>query len=37
MKPDGSLTGYEVEIKTGEKEVELHLDTNGKILKTVKE
>ncbi|MGZ4980959.1 MAG: PepSY domain-containing protein [Methylobacter sp.] len=37
MKPDGTLTGYEVEIKTGRKEVELELDTNGKILKTEKE
>jgi len=37
MKPDGTLTGYEVEIKTGKKEVELHLDTNGKILKTENE
>jgi uncharacterized membrane protein YkoI len=37
MKPDGTLTGYEVEIKTGGKEVELNLDTNGKILKTEKE
>jgi uncharacterized membrane protein YkoI len=37
MKPDGTLTGYEVEIKTGGKEVELNLDTNGKVLKTEKE
>jgi uncharacterized membrane protein YkoI len=37
MKPDGTLTGYEVEIKTEGKEVELNLDTNGKILKTEKE
>jgi len=37
MKPDGTLTGYEVEIKTEGKEVELNLDTNGKIQKTEKE
>jgi len=37
MKPDGTLTGYEVEIKTGGKKTELELDTNGKILKTEKE
>ncbi|HEY8157586.1 MAG TPA: PepSY domain-containing protein [Methylobacter sp.] len=37
MKPDGTLTGYEVEIKTAGKKTELELDTNGKILKTEKE
>lgn len=34
MKPDGTLVGYEVEVKTGKKEVELELDAGGKILKT---
>lgn len=34
MKPDGTLTGYEVEIKEGGKELELELDTSGQILKT---
>lgn len=34
MKPDGTVTGYEVEIKVEGKEVELELDTFGKILKT---
>jgi uncharacterized membrane protein YkoI len=37
MKPDGTLTGYEVEIKTARKKAELELDVNGKILKTEKE
>jgi uncharacterized membrane protein YkoI len=37
MKPDGTLTGYEVEIKTEGKKIELELDVNGKILKTEKE
>jgi uncharacterized membrane protein YkoI len=34
MKPDGTVTGYEVEIKENGKEIELELDTSGKILKT---
>jgi uncharacterized membrane protein YkoI len=34
MKPDNTVTGYEVEIKTNGKEKELELDTNGNILKT---
>jgi len=34
MKPDGKVSGYEVEVKEGEKEWEVHLDTAGKILKT---
>ena len=34
MKPDGTVTVYEVEIKTGGKKLELELDANGKILKT---
>ncbi len=34
MKPDGTVTGYEVEIKSEEKKFELQLDTFGKILKT---
>lgn len=37
MKPDGSLTGYEVEIKSEGKKIELELDVNGKILKTEKD
>ncbi|WP_297323895.1 PepSY domain-containing protein [Nitrosomonas sp.] len=34
MNPDGTVTGYEVEIKTAGKKLELELDTYGKILKT---
>ena len=34
MKPDGTVTGYEVEIKAEGKEFELELDPNGNILKT---
>ena len=34
MKPDGTVSGYEVEIKDGKKELEIHLDAAGKILKT---
>jgi len=34
MTPDGAITGYEVEIKTEGEELELELDTTGKILKT---
>ncbi|SDY41626.1 Putative beta-lactamase-inhibitor-like, PepSY-like [Nitrosomonas sp. Nm33] len=36
MKPDGTITGYEVELKTEGKELELELelDLNGNILKT---
>ncbi|MCK9394115.1 MAG: PepSY-like domain-containing protein [Methylobacter sp.] len=37
MKPDGTLTGYEVDIKTAGKEIELELDVNGNILKTKNE
>ncbi len=37
MKPDGTLTGYEVEIKTEGKKIGLELDVNGKILRTEKE
>ena len=37
MKPDGTVTGYEVEIKVAGKELELELDVNGKILKTENE
>ena len=37
MKHDGTATGYEVEIKTEGKELELELDTYGKILKTEQE
>jgi uncharacterized membrane protein YkoI len=33
MKPDGTVTGYEVEIKEGRKKFELELDTGGQILK----
>ncbi len=34
MKPDGTVTGYEVEIKVAGKEIELELDVSGNILKT---
>ena len=34
MKPDGTVTGYEVEIKADGKEIELELDVSGNILKT---
>ena len=34
MKADGTVTGYEVEVKTGKKKLELELDAAGKILKT---
>ena len=37
MKLDGTVTGYEVEIKVAGKELELELDVNGKILKTENE
>jgi uncharacterized membrane protein YkoI len=37
MKPDGTLTGYEVEIKAAGKELELELDMSGNILKTENE
>jgi len=37
MKPDGTVTGYEVEIKLAGKEIELELDVSGKILKTENE
>ena len=37
MKPDGTVTIYEVEIKTEGKKLELELDINGKILKTEKD
>jgi uncharacterized membrane protein YkoI len=32
MKPDGTLTGYEVEIKAEGKKIELELDDSGKIM-----
>lgn len=34
MSPDGAITGYEVEIKSAGKELELELDAAGKVLKT---
>ncbi|SET05590.1 Putative beta-lactamase-inhibitor-like, PepSY-like [Nitrosomonas marina] len=34
MKADGTVIGYEVEIKAEGKEYELELDASGKILKT---
>ena len=34
LGPDGAASGYEVEIKDGKQELEIHLDTAGKILKT---
>ncbi|SFF05222.1 PepSY-like domain-containing protein [Nitrosomonas sp. Nm166] len=33
IKPDGTVTVYEIEIKTEGKKLELELDSNGKILK----
>ncbi len=37
MKPDGTVTGYEVEIKADGKKIELELDVSGSILKTENE
>jgi uncharacterized membrane protein YkoI len=37
MKPDDTLTGYEVEIVTAGKEIELELNTQGRILREEKE
>ena len=37
MKPDGTVTGYEVEIKADGKKIELELDVSGNILKTENE
>jgi len=37
MKPDGTVTSYEVEIKSEGKELELVVDSYGKILKTKKD
>ena len=37
MKPDGTVTGYEVEIKVAGKELELELDVSGTIMKTENE
>ena len=37
MKPDGTVTGYEVDIKVAGKEIELELDVSGNILKTKNE
>lgn len=37
MKPDGTVTGYEVELKLAGKEIELELDVSGNILKTENE
>ncbi|MBL1265827.1 PepSY-like domain-containing protein [Methylomicrobium sp. RS1] len=37
LKPDDTMTGYEVEIVTAGKEIELELDTQGKILRKEKE
>ena len=34
LKSDGSLIGFEVEIKDGGKTLEIHLDHTGKIIKT---
>jgi len=35
MKPDSTVTGYKVEIKTtAGKKIELELDVSGNILKT---
>jgi uncharacterized protein YfeS len=32
MKPDGTLTGYEVEVKEAGKKIELELDVSGQIM-----
>jgi uncharacterized membrane protein YkoI len=37
MKPDSTVTGYEVEIKAAGKEIELELDVRGNIMKTENE
>lgn len=37
MKPDGTVTTYEVEIETAGKEIELELDAGGNILETKSE
>jgi hypothetical protein len=37
MKPDSTVTGYEVDIKAAGKDIELELDVSGKILKTENE
>ena len=37
LKPNGTISGYEVEIKDGGKELEIKLDTTGKILSTDRE
>ena len=37
MKPDSTVTGYEVEVKAAGKEIELELDVSGNILKTENE
>ena len=34
MKPDGTVSGYEVEIVAGKKHLDIELDTNGAILET---
>lgn len=37
IKPDSTVTGYEVAIKAAGKDIELELDVSGKILKTENE
>jgi uncharacterized membrane protein YkoI len=37
MKPDGTVTGYEVDINAAGKGIELELDATGNILKTENE
>jgi hypothetical protein len=37
MKPDDTVTGYEVDIKAAGKEIELELNVSGNILKTENE
>ncbi|MGZ9255481.1 MAG: PepSY-like domain-containing protein [Candidatus Binatia bacterium] len=37
MKPDSTVTGYEVDIKEDGKKIELELDVSGNILKTENE
>ncbi len=37
LKPDGTVSGYEVDVADGKKKLELKLDTSGAIAKTENE